>query len=398
MKKFNKNIIVFVFSFVFIGLGFGRGFIVEMGRAARDLVIEMREGGSDSISNFTERVDEGSSKQLSYHDLLMDIDSKKQYILNTRIVNKDSDTIVKTDLETLVVLRNNTSDEYITEVVSKIDQLHQAATENGAEFLYVAAPVKGYGFALPENVTDYITSNYDRFVEELAAQNIPTLDLTAELMAEGKYNEDIFFQTDHHWKPEIGFWAAGEICRSLNTKYGFEFNSQYTDLENYEVKTYQDWFLGSYGKKVGTYFTAGGADDIDLITPKFDTDLTEEQPFKNQVRTGSFTDTVLYMDNISTRDYYGKNPYAAYSGGDFRLQIVRNNLNTEGKKILLIRDSYACAVAPFLALNAGELHIVDLRDFSYFVGEKINVYEYIQEIDPDYVLVLFSGVANTSGL
>ena len=147
-------------------------------------------------------------------------------------------------------------------------------------------------------------------------------------------------------------------------------------------------FLGSYGKKVGTYFTWNGADDFDLILPKFKTDMTECQPFKNEIKNGAFEDTVLYKQHLE-KNYYHTNNYCTYSGGDFRLQIMKNNLNTNGKKILLIRNSFACAVSPFLALNTSELHICDVRNYSYFVGNKINMEEYIKEIKPDFVLVLY---------
>lgn len=396
MKKSRKNRIVFVLAFLFIGFGFCRGFADEMTSAVRELAAGIRAGSLDSFSAFTEHVDRASSEQLRYHEELMDLDSQKQCLLNTRVVTKGEDTIVKTDGDSLVVPQAYISDESIREAAASIGQLCGVARENGAEFLYVAAPTKGYGFALPEYITDYRTSNFDRFLAELDARSVPTLDLTAELTAQGKYGEDAFFLTDHHWKPETAFWAVGEICRTLSEEYGFTFDSRYTELENYEVKVYEDWFLGSYGKKVGRFFTDEGAEDISLITPRFDTELEEEQPYKDGQRTGSFSETVLYMDNISTRDYYGKNPYAAYSGGDFRLQIVRNKRNPEGEKILLIRDSYACAAAPFLALNTSELHIVDIRGYSGMVGEKMSVSAYIAEIEPDYVLVLYTGVSDIS--
>jgi len=104
---------------------------------------------------------------------------------------------------------------------------------------------------------------------------------------------------------------------------------------------------------------------------------------------GIFEETVLYPDRLQYENPYDSWVYSTYSGGDFRLQIVRNHLNQEGKKFLIIRDSFACVVTPFLALNAEELHIVDVRDF--ITSDPIDVYEYLEEISPDYVLVLYSG-------
>ena len=182
------------------------------------------------------------------------------------------------------------------------------------------------------------------------------------------------------------------MCSHLNKLYGFEYNEQYTDLKNFNIETYEDWFLGSYGKKTGRFIVSGGAEDIDIITPKFDTDLTQEQPFKNEIIRGPFDETVLKKTHINTKDYYGRNPYATYSGGDFQLQIIKNHLNPEGKKIIMIRDSMACVVTPFLSLNASELHILDMRDFANVSGERINVYDYINQEKPDYVIVLFAGI------
>ena len=147
---------------------------------------------------------------------------------------------------------------------------------------------------------------------------------------------------------------------------------------------------------MGTWFTWQGADDFELIVPDFETSMSEERPFENELREGSFEDTVLFK-KFMEKDLYKKNTYAAYSGGDFRLQIMRNELNPDGKKILLIRDSFACAVAPFLALQTSELHICDMRNFGYFAGDKFYMDNYIREINPDYVLVLYSGVNPIDG-
>ena len=103
------------------------------------------------------------------------------------------------------------------------------------------------------------------------------------------------------------------------------------------------------------------------------------------------------MENMK-KDYYKINTYATFSGGDFRLQIIKNNLNANGKKVLLIRDSFACVVAPFLALQTSELHVCDVRDYEYYVGDKLNIDEYIKEIKPDYVIVLYTGVSRIEEL
>ena len=92
------------------------------------------------------------------------------------------------------------------------------------------------------------------------------------------------------------------------------------------------------------------------------------------------------------KDYYSVNTYSVYNGGNYRLQIISNKLNPNGKKILLIGDSFDCAVVPFLSLQTSQLHICDVRNMKGLVGEKVNIKNYIEEIRPDYVLVLYADI------
>lgn len=100
-----------------------------------------------------------------------------------------------------------------------------------------------------------------------------------------------------------------------------------------------------------------------------------------------------FLENLE-KDYYNKESYAVYNGGNRQLQIVKNNLNPNGKKVLIVRDSFACVVTPFLSLQTSELHICDVR--KHQDGEKIDVEDYINRLNPDYVIVLYSGVGKSS--
>lgn len=385
LKKLNKNIFVFVFAMLFILLGFTRNYLSLMFTATKSFDYGIIHGNSSSVEKFEKSVD-----GLRYHDTLMDINSIKENLVGTRIVKKDDSTIVKSDNGSLFSPGKKMSQSEIDDVVLKIEALKDVSEKNGAEFLYCAAPSKANYINAPQNVTNNSKDNYDLFLTTLS-QKVECLDFSECFDKNNIPDDDIYFFTDHHWKPYSGFVAYKSICEKLNQSYGFEYNKDYTDITNFNIKKYENLFLGSYGKKVGTYFSFKGADDFDLITPKFDTDFTEEQPFKNEVKSGSFENTLLFTENLK-KDYYNINSYSTYSGGDFRLQIMKNNLSNNGKKVLLIRDSFACVTAPFLALQTSELHICDMRDYEYYVGNKLNMEEYIQKIKPDYVLVLYSDI------
>ena len=63
---------------------------------------------------------------------------------------------------------------------------------------------------------------------------------------------------------------------------------------------------------------------------------------------------------------------------------IYNEENPEGQRILLLRDSYACALTPFLALDCGELITIDLR---YFHDDLLT---YVDWLDPDLVMVMYT--------
>ena len=393
MKKFNKNILVFVVFVAFIVAGIWGNCFEQLKWKTWELAAGIKHGSISSFFDYKYYVDDISNKELSYHDTMMDVNSVKENLLGTRVIFKDDTFVVKMDSGSLSSQSKKIETKEIKKTVEAINRLKSVSEKNGAKFLYCAAPTKPQYEKNPENIDNYAEENYQTFLKQMNAAQIPYTDFKQELDNSNIESDSIYYFTDHHWKVNSGFFATGALCKELNSRYGFSYDEKYTDLSNYNIQSYSNLFLGSFGKKVGTYFTWHGADDFELITPNFETNMTEEQPFKNEKRNGKFEDTVLFMDNME-KDYYGINTYATYSGGDFRLQIMKNNLNPNGKKILLIRDSFACVVAPFLALQTSELHICDMRNYEYYVGEKLNAEEYIKQIKPDYVIVLYSGVSS----
>ncbi|MBQ7986061.1 MAG: hypothetical protein IJ304_02210, partial [Clostridia bacterium] len=258
--------------------------------------------------------------------------------------------------------------------------------------MYIMAPVKGYYMEFPENVEDYNKQNCDAFIEALEGAGVPYFNLISEMKKEGITEEEMFFVTDHHWKPEYALWAANRVAGELKNRFGFDYDKEKLNIDNYNVEIHFNAFLGSQGKKTGQYFTELGLDDINIITPKFETSFTDTQVGKDYVATGAFQDILIHKYHINDADLYNKNPYAAYLGGDYREQIIENHMNLEGKNILLIKDSFSCAFAPFFAMTTHNTYLLDMRDFAEFKGERIKVSEYIERVKPDYVLVMYTGV------
>ena len=392
INKFNKNILLFVFVAVFIiGGMFSMNNIRPVLGSVKYLIT-----GKFTVDEAKHTIELATNDDLQYHNDLIDINSLKENILYTHLIKKDDSTVVKNDDGFLGYTSSDTLDDSeINQITESIEQLKVISEENQAEFLYCQAPAKEYYYSFPQNAENRKLENNEKLIEALRDKGVPYLDFMDIFEEEDIPTNELFYRTDHHWKEYPGFVAYQSLCKELKSRYGFEYSQEYMDYSNYNIKDYPNCFLGSIGRQVGRYFTWQGLDDFRLITPKFETNMTEEQPIKGETRSGTFEESVLFMDHLDG-DIYKTNPYSVYSGGDFRLQIMKNNLNQQGKKILLIRDSFACVVAPFLALQTSELHICDMRDMDGMIGDKINMEDYIKEIKPDYVVVLYTHVGDSS--
>lgn len=394
MKRFNKNIITFTMILVIVVMGLWASPVPEVLKAGLEETKEhMKETGFfDGFGFFTWKIETAFSEGLNYHKDFLNLNSAVQNNLGTVQIDKGDTTVIKSKSGYLGYLREEIPKRNLKKRARRTARLYKAAKENGAEFMYIMAPVKGYYMEFPENVDDYNKQNCDAFIKALDDAEVPYFNLISEMKKDGITEEEMFFVTDHHWKPEYALWAANRVAEEMNKRFGFEYDKEKLDIENYNVEVHFDAFLGSQGKKTGQYFTELGLDDISIITPKFETSFTDTQVGKDYTMTGPFKDVLLHKFHIDEIDLYNKNPYATYLGGDYREQIIENHNNPDGKNILLIKDSFSCAFVPFFAMTSHNIHLLDMRDFDEFKGDRINVAKYIEQMKPDYVLVMYTGV------
>ena len=240
---------------------------------------------------------------------------------------------------------------------------------------------------LPDGLEESGNATCDAYLEALDGLGVDCLDLRPVFESNGIYS-NWFFRTDHHWKPEAAFFAWQYLAGELDLRYGFETPASLTDPNNWNTKVLEDFFLGSQGKRVGSLYA--GVDDITLYTPKFSTDLTYANSDGSFTRSGPFEQSVCFPERVAQQDWFNGNPYTYYSGGDYALATMTDHKNPNGPKVVLIRESFSCALAPFLALSCSELTTIDLR---YFTGDLM---ETIESLDPDLVLTLYT--ASTAGL
>ena len=259
----------------------------------------------------------------------------------------------------------------------------------GIPYLYIAAPQKIQRGAelLPRGLEESGNATCDAYLAELDRLGVDYLDLRPVFESNGIYS-NWFFRTDHHWKPEAAFFAWQYLSGELDLRYGYETPSILTNPNNWSTRVLDDFFLGSQGKRVGSLYA--GVDDFTIYTPKFDTNLTYTNSDGSFDRSGPFAQSVCFPERVEEQDWFNGNPYTYYSGGDYAMATMVNHNNPKGPKVVLLRESFSCALAPFLALSCSELTTIDLR---YFSGDLMDT---IRELEPDLVLTLYT--ASSTGL
>lgn len=170
--------------------------------------------------------------------------------------------------------------------------------------------------------------------------------------------EYVYYRTDHHHTGLGAYYAYAHLASAL----GYEANP----IEHYRREIVSDSFLGTAYSKAGTKWIA--PDEIEFFRWDGDGDITVTVDDTGEVHSGMyFTE---YLDK--------KDKYSAFLGGNYaRVDVTGPG---EKPKLLLVKDSFAHSLAPFLA----EHFDVTMIDPRYYKKPLIRL---VEEEGIDAVLV-----------
>lgn len=187
---------------------------------------------------------------------------------------------------------------------------------------------------------------------------IPLDDLLMRRSAEG---EQIYYRTDHHWTTQ-GAWYGYEAY--VNTVGG--------DLNRArEKREFQLVCSDFYGTTYAKVNQAPQADEIWIYEP--------QKPLRVVYNMGEKeTDSLYEPEYLDTADQY-----RVFTGGNQAvLEITGGEKNK--KTLLLIKDSFANCMIPFLAEDFERLIVVDLRQLNVSCSALLEMFT------PTDVLILYN--------
>jgi len=205
-------------------------------------------------------------------------------------------------------------------------------------------------FGLPERLikggieTDSQSDNIKHIIDNLSSR-VTAVDCYNNLAEH--CNEYIFYGTDHHWT-------------ALGAYYGYEAFCETAGLTPMDItkseKTSVEGFLGSLYTATGSSVLASNTDTVDYYSLPNNTYALMNE------RQGSSTINVDVYYPAATG---GELTYGVFCWGDTAQFVIHSDCGT-GRKIALVKDSFANAFAPYLSANYDEVHLIDYR---YWYGD-----------------------------
>ena len=334
-------------------------------------IVDKLEG---ELETYTSEKLFGYEKMIEYSYVYNDI------ILYNIVSNSSNTARIKLEdgyFSSLIKQRN------VEECSKKLINFNKYLKNLNIDLLYIQAPYKiSKAQSISSIYKDYSNENMDNLLRKINGE-VNYIDLRENIEKNGLNHLKLFYKTDHHWLPETGLWATGEISQYLNDNYNMNLEIANIAVDNYNIKKYPNMFLGSDGKFVS--LKNAKPEDFTLITPKFDTKLHVKILDKGIDKIDSYENTLIDWENIQYKNYYKISQYSAYAYGDRPLIEIHNEFVSNNKKILLIKDSFCEVVAPFLSLENEYLSIIDLRHF------EGSLKTYINQFNPNIVIVMYNG-------
>lgn len=236
--------------------------------------------------------------------------------------------------------------------------------------------VQIYNAVIPTSIEFYVPEKYRNttssqkniidLIYSTLNSGIKKVDAYSAL--EAHKDEYLYFRTDHHWTGLGAYYAYQAFCNQAGL----------TPISLADTETRR---LDSF---IGTMYAQ--AQDSTLLK---DPDYVDYYIFKQQYTAQRFDKDAPYSPIGHTLwGEYAKSPnsYSVFLHGDFPLISVKTGI-PNGRKIMVVKESFGNAFAPYLINHYEEVYIVDQRYF------QLSAVDFIKQNDIDELLFINNAFA-----
>lgn len=171
------------------------------------------------------------------------------------------------------------------------------------------------------------------------ATGIPAVDCSEKLLA-GAQEGQIYYRTDHHWTTFGAYLGYTAYCE--------EEGIEPVPLEALEAETMTEEFAGTLYSKVNDYTHMKDAITV-YTNPEDRLRVTYED-------TGEVSDSLYNFDYLQEKD-----KYSLFLNNIHPLVEIENETAPSDDVLMLIKDSYANSMVPFLTHHYKKIYVFDTR-------------------------------------
>lgn len=215
-------------------------------------------------------------------------------------------------------------------------------------------------FAVNDKQTDSL-----KHIENILSDRIWLLNAYEPLKIKADKGEQVFYKTDHHWT-DAGANAVFEAYLSAK-------NESESDISFDNSINRKDFYGTLYSKAPSAF-----AKLDTMILP----DHSGAVHHVEYVKEGKTADSLIDESFLDKKD-----KYAAFLGGNFARINIKSDNSAVNEKVLILKDSYANAMMPYLANQYSDLIVVDMR---YYHFEEQTVSELVKNEDIDRVIMIYN--------
>lgn len=234
-------------------------------------------------------------------------------------------------------------------IVNVLNQFYRDLNYVNMSLMLVPTSVTVNEERLPARAVTY--SQIDEIKKYYDGVVFNTIDVTQALMdANDRYQ--MYYKLDHHWTSYGAYYAYVEYCQDNEIEP--------LSILDFDIQEVSSNFHGTLYSKTNLYHLPD--DSIYLFIPK------QNHYEVNYVSTNRVTDTLYEKKYLNQKDQY-----SMFLDNNHPLIVVHNLDVTNGKEIVVIKDSYANSFIPFLIHHYEKVHVIDPRFY------KLSVKNYILE-------------------
>ncbi len=205
-------------------------------------------------------------------------------------------------------------------------------------------------------------------VYNLLSPDITTVDVYSKLQNASQTEDYLYYLTDHHWNADGAYY--GYEAFSLAKGAAPMPKSNYAYREN-------GTFYGSLYQKARSQIVGTQPQDICFY---YDTASGGNISMKMRAE-----DAVTEYAVGSPMFHTEHGDYLVFFGGDNPLMEITNSAKPDGDTLLIIKDSYANALIPWLVNDYKQVIVIDPRSFGGDVNAEIERYGVDEIMTVNYI-------------